>query len=338
MAICLADVLGLGEGDAVMPVVPMFHVNAWGIPFAAAWMGTKVVFPGARPDARVFASLIQDEKVTVAAGVPTVWLGVLQLLEQEKYDFSSLRAIVCGGSAAPRSMIERIEKRIGVPFVHAYGMTETYPVVLVSRPKSYLKGLPEDRQYAYKAKQGTLIPGLEMKVAGEGGAEVPFDGKSMGELMLRGPWITDRYYKEPDRTREMIRDGWLCTGDVVTVDEEGYVQIQDRTRDLIKSGGEWISSIDLENTVMAHPAVAEAAVIAIPHPKWSERPMACVVLKPEMQGKVSEKDILEFLSTRVARWWLPDEVVFVDSIPKTSVGKFAKRMLREKFKNKRSGG
>ena len=335
LAICAADVLGIREDDTVMPVVPMFHVNAWGIPFAATWMGAKQVFPGSRPDPKALLSLIRDEKVTITAGVPTVWMGVLQLLEREKYDVSSLKAIVCGGSAAPKSLIEKVEKEFGVPFVHAYGMTETYPIVLVSRPKSYMKDLPGDELYAYKAKQGTLVAGLEMRVVAEDGSEVPHDGKSMGELRLRGPWIIEGYYREPERTKEAVKDGWLCTGDVVTVDAEGYVQIQDRMRDLIKSGGEWISTIDLENTIMSHPAVAEAAVIGVPSEKWTERPMACVVLKPEFAGKVEGKEILAFLATRVAKWWIPDEVAFVDAIPKTSVGKFAKRFLRDRFREKR---
>jgi fatty-acyl-CoA synthase len=335
LAICTVDAVAIGEADAVMPVVPMFHVNAWGLPFAAAWMGAKQVFPGSRPDPKALAELIRDEKVTITAGVPTVWMGVAQLLEKEKYDMSSLRSIVIGGSAAPRSLIRKVEKELGIPVIHAYGMTETYPVVLVSRPKTYLRDLPEEELYELKGRQGTLLPCLEMRVVAEDGSEIPWDGKGLGELQLRGQWITDEYYMEPERTREAVRDGWLCTGDVVTVDPEGYVQIQDRTRDLIKSGGEWISSIDLENTIMSHPAVAEAAVIGVPSEKWTERPMACVVLKPECADKVDAEEILAFLSTRVAKWWLPDEVVFVDAIPKTSVGKFAKRFLRERFKEKR---
>jgi fatty-acyl-CoA synthase len=302
------DAVAIGEADAVMPVVPMFHVNAWGLPFAAAWMGAKQVFPGSRPDPKALAELIRDEKVTITAGVPTVWMGVAQLLEKEKYDMSSLRSIVIGGSAAPRSLIRKVEKELGIPVIHAYGMTETYPVVLVSRPKTYLRDLPEEELYELKGRQGTLLPCLEMRVVAEDGSEIPWDGKGLGELQLRGQWITDEYYMEPERTREAVRDGWLCTGDVVTVDPEGYVQIQDRTRDLIKSGGEWISSIDLENTIMSHPAVAEAAVIGVPSEKWTERPMACVVLKPECADKVDAKEILAFLSERVAKWWLPDEV------------------------------
>ena len=205
LAISAADVLGIGEADAVMAVVPMFHVNAWGIPFAATWMGAKQVFPGSRPDPKALLSLIRDEKVTITAGVPTVWMGVLQLMEREKYDVSSLKAIICGGSAAPKSLIEKVEKGLGVPFIHAYGMTETYPVVLVSRTKSYLGNLPPDDLYAFKAKQGTLVPGIEMRVVAEDGSEVPADGKSMGELRLRGPWITEEYYRDPERTREAIR-------------------------------------------------------------------------------------------------------------------------------------
>ncbi len=335
LAISAADTLAVSEKDVIMPVVPMFHVTAWGIPFAATWMGAKQVFPGPRPDPRVLADLIRAEKVTKSAGVPTVWMGVLQLVERGECDLSSLKLVVCGGSAPPRAMIEKMEKELGIVFLHAYGMTETYPVVLTCRLKSALEDLPDETRYAFKAKQGILVPGLEMKVVGEGGTNVPWDNRTMGELRLRGPWIAEEYFREPERTKESVRDGWLCTGDVVTVDGEGYVQIQDRTRDLIKSGGEWISSIDLENTIMAHPAVAEAAVIAIPHEKWGERPMACVVLKPGRNGPVSEQDILDFLASRVAKWWLPDEIVFVDAIPKTSVGKFAKRALRERFKEKR---
>jgi fatty-acyl-CoA synthase len=335
LAICTVDQAAIGERDAVMPVVPMFHVNAWGLPFAAAWMGAKQVFPGSRPDPKALAELIQNEKVTITAGVPTVWMGVASLLEQRKYDVSSLKSVIIGGSAAPRSLIRKVEKDLGIPVIHAYGMTETYPVVLLSRPKSYLENLPEDALYEIKGRQGTLLPCLEMRVVAEDGSDVPRDGIHLGELRLRGQWIAEEYYNEPERTREAVRDGWLCTGDVVTVDPEGYVQIQDRTRDLIKSGGEWISSIDLENTIMSHPAVAEAAVIGVPSEKWTERPMACVVLKPEFAGKVEAREILTFLSARVAKWWLPDEVVFVDAIPKTSVGKFAKRFLRERFKEKR---
>lgn len=329
------DALDIGEDSVAMTIVPMFHAAGWGIPYAATWMGAKQVFPGARPDASTFANLFYEEKVTMAAAVPTVWRAILQRMEEGKADLSSVKLAINGGSAPPVTMMEKFEREHGVPFVHAYGMTEAYPVVLVSRPKSYLRDLPTDRLYAIKAKQGTLVPGLDMKVVGEGGQEVPRDGRTMGELQLRGPWITEEYFREPERTREAIRGGWYCTGDVVTVDEEGYVHVQDRTRDLIKSGGEWISSLDLKNAIMAHPDVLEAAVIAVPHEKWLERPLACVVPKPGKEGELTEKGLLDFLTTRVAKWWLPDEIVFVDVIPKTSVGKFAKRVLREKFRDKK---
>ena len=335
LAICTVDQLAIGEKETVMPVVPMFHVNAWGLPFAGTWMGSKQVFPGARPDSKALLELIQSEKITMLAGIPTVFMGLIQLLEREKYDISSVKAAIMGGSAASGSMLRKIEKEFGIPVLHAFGMTETYPVALMARPKSYQEDLPERELYEIKGRQGTILPCLEMRVIAEDGSEAPWDGISIGELRLRGQWVTEEYYKDSKRTKESIKDGWLCTGDVVTVDPEGFVQIQDRTKDLIKSGGEWISTIDLENTIMLHPAVAEAAVISVASQKWSERPMACVVLKPEHAGKITAEDIRAFLSERVVKWWMPDEVVFVDAIPKTSVGKMAKRILRERFKDKR---
>jgi len=335
LAICTADQLAICEKETILPVVPMFHVNAWGMPFAGTWMGSKQVFPGARPDAKALLELVEKEKVSFIAGVPTVFIGLAQFIEQKIYDVSSLTSIIIGGSAMPSSMIRKIEKDLGIPVIHAFGMTETYPVALLARPKSYLESLPEKELYEIKGRQGTILPCLEMCVVAEDGSEVPWDGISIGELRLRGEWVTQEYYKDPERTKESIQDGWLCTGDIVTVDPEGYVQIKDRTKDLIKSGGEWISSIDLENTIMSHPAVAEAAVISVASQKWSERPMACVVLKPEHEGKVTDEDIRAFLSERVVKWWMPDAVVFVDAIPKTSVGKIAKRFLRERFKDKR---
>ncbi|MCL6635053.1 MAG: long-chain fatty acid--CoA ligase [Peptococcaceae bacterium] len=332
MVVCMADSLGISERDVLMPVVPMFHVNAWGLPFSAAWMGTRLVLPGRHLDPKSLCQLIQDEKVTVTAGVPTIWMGIYQLLENGAgYDLSSLRSMVVGGSAAPRTLIEGFEKKYGIHILHAYGMTETSPVVLVSKLKSYMEEFDEDRRYSFRAKQGLLVPGLEMKITGPDGREVRRDGREMGELQLKGPWIAGAYYNEPERSAESMVDGWLRTGDIATIDEEGFVQIMDRTKDLVKSGGEWISSVDLENTIMAHPAVAEAAVIAIPDVKWQERPLACVLLKPDYKGKVEAGEILDFLKDKVARWWIPDRVEFVDEIPKTSVGKFNKRVLREKF-------
>ncbi len=332
LAEALPDVLGVSERDVVMPVVPMFHVLAWGLPFTCTWMGTKLVMPGRVLTPEALCKLMEQEKVTIAAGVPTIWMGVYQHLENgAKYDLSSVRYVVNGGSAVSVSQIEKFEKTFGLQILHVYGMTETSPVVLCSTPKSYMEGWDEQHRYAIRAKQGILLPGLEMKIVNDHGEEVKWDGKEMGELCVRGPWITGAYYNEPERSAENIRDGWLHTNDIVTIDEEGFVLIQDRAKDLIKSGGEWISSVDLENTIMAHPSVAEAAVIAIPHPRWQERPMACVVLKQWDKDKVSEEEILQFLESRVAKWWLPDKVMFIDEIPKTSVGKFNKKALREKY-------
>ena len=324
----LADTVGVSEKDTTLIVVPMFHANAWGTPFTGVWMGSKLVLPGPRPDAKVFCELIQDERVTLAAGVPTVWMGVLALLETASYDLSSLDRIVCGGSAPPRALIEAVEKRLGARFIHAYGMTEANPLTHICVIKSHMAGWPEDRVYAIKARQGLVNPGLEMRVVGRDGDDVPWDGATMGEVWLRGPWIANEYYRDP-RSAETFKDGWYRSGDVATVDADGYMGIVDRVKDVIKSGGEWISSVDLENTIMAHPAVAEAAVVGVEHPKWQERPLACVVPKP---GKAVTKDeILSHLRGKFAAWWLPDDVVFIDEVPKTSVGKFDKKVLRERF-------
>lgn len=335
MSECLSDSLALSEKDVVTPVVPMFHVNAWGLPFSAVWMGAKLVLPGRHLDPRSLCTLFQQERVTVTAGVPSIWIGVAGLLESGAvFDLSSLRAVVSGGAPLPRALVEKLNS-YGVPVVHAYGMTETTPLVLASVLKSYLVDVPAEVKYDYAVKQGILMPGLEMQVVDENGREIKHDGKQMGELLLRGPWIAGEYFKE--ESGGAFADGWLHTGDVVTVDEEGYVLIVDRTKDLIKSGGEWISSVELENNIMAHPDVLEAAVIAVPNEKWQERPLACVVLKDHASGKCTEQDILDFLKGRVARWWLPDEVVFVREIPKTGTGKFSKRQLREQYQQGKLG-
>ncbi|MDR4927078.1 long-chain fatty acid--CoA ligase [Peribacillus simplex] len=332
IALGLADSTALSERDVALPVVPMFHVNAWGMPFASVWFGTKMVLPGPYFTPKILAELIETEKVTIAAGVPTIWLGLLKELEEGGHDTSSIRAVLCGGSAAPKSMIKTFEQKYGIPFLHAYGMTETSPLVFVSKPKSYQEDLPEEELYELKAKQGLVSPMIEIKVIGQDG-EVKPDGKEMGELLIRGPWIANEYFKD-ERSEDTFKDGWLYTGDVVTIDEEGFVKIVDRTKDLIKSGGEWISSVDIENALMAHEAIFEAAVIAVPHEKWQERPIACVVLKDAYKGQVSQEDIIEFLKPQFAKWWLPDEVVFLDEIPKTGVGKFLKRALRDQLHDK----
>lgn len=327
MALGMADSAGVSEKDIAMPVVPMFHVNAWGLPFAAVWFGTNLVMPGPYFTPKLLAEFIQEEKVTITAGVPTIWLGLLKELEENTYDMSSLRAVLCGGSAAPKGMIKAFEQKHNIPFMHAYGMTETSPLVVISTLKSYQEELSYEERLELKAKQGILVPGLEMKIVGKDG-EAAWDGKEMGELAIRGPWIASEYYKD-ERTNEAFRDGWLHTGDVVTIDEEGFMKIVDRTKDLIKSGGEWISSVDLENALMAHEAVFEAAVVAVPHEEWQERPVACIVLKEAYQGKVDKGELLEFLKPQFAKWWLPDEILFLNEIPKTSVGKFLKMALRE---------
>ncbi|PEJ40328.1 long-chain fatty acid--CoA ligase [Bacillus pseudomycoides] len=329
MTLGLADTAALSESDAAMAIVPMFHVNAWGLPFAATWFGSKQVLPGPMFTPKILLEMIQDEKVTLAAGVPTIWLGVLQELENNNYDLSSMKRILCGGAAAPKSVIAAFEQKHSVPFVHAYGMTETSPLVTLARLKSYETDLSYEEQLEIRSKQGYLVPGVEMKVVGVNG-EVKWDGAEMGELCLRAPWIAASYYND-ECTIEGFRDGWLYTGDVVTVDEEGCVKIVDRAKDVIKSGGEWISSVDLENALMAHEAIFEAAVVAVPHPQWQERPVACVVQK--QNSSVTKEELYEFLRPQFVKWWLPDDIVFMEEIPKTSVGKFLKQELRKELEH-----
>ncbi|MBK9710419.1 MAG: long-chain fatty acid--CoA ligase [Kouleothrix sp.] len=332
MMVCVADAVGLSERDIVLPVVPMFHANSWGLPHAATLAGAKQVFPGPFLDGKSLADLIQGERVTIAAGVPTIWMGLLQVLEKEHYDLSSIRAMPVGGSAAPQSMIERYQTQFGASILHAWGMTEMAPIGTVSNLKSHMLDWPADQQFAIRAKQGTTVPLVEARIVDPEGLELPWDGQSFGELQVRGPWIISSYYRD-ERSGDSFQDGWFRTGDVATIDAEGYIQIVDRTKDLVKSGGEWISTVDLENVIMAHPKVLEAAVIAVQHPRWQERPMACVVPKPDFADSITSEEILEFLGTRVAKWQLPDEVMFIEGVPKTSVGKFDKKVLRERFKD-----
>jgi fatty-acyl-CoA synthase len=324
----LVDTAAICERDVLLPIVPMFHVNAWGMPFAATWYGAGQVYGGPAPTPADYVRLIREEGVTVSAGVPTVWLGVLQVLERDGGDLGPLQRIMCGGSAAPVSMIRTYEDRYGVQFIHAYGMTEATPVTHFSRTKSALRDLPEEARYSYKAKQGLLVPGLEQRVVDADGAEVPADGKSMGELLLRGPWIADQYLDD-ERSATTFVDGWYHTGDVATLDGEGYLHLVDRTKDLVKSGGEWISSVELENALMGHPEVAEAAVIAVPDEKWAERPLAVVVRKAG--SEVGEAELVASIAGKFPKWWLPDRVEFVEELPKTATGKFSKRTLRERF-------
>ncbi len=331
LAAALPDVLEIREADCVLPVVPMFHANSWGIPYAAALIGPKLVFPGPFLDP---ASLLEDfeqEGVTLTAGVPTIWQGLLQMLDAnpKKYDLSKLRNLIVGGSAVPISMLQNMEEKHGLHITQAWGMTETSPLGSISNLNSEIRTRSSEEQYKYRSMQGTPVPFVEIRARGDEGL-VPWDGEAMGELEVRGPWVASAYYNRPDSSDRFTDDGWFKTGDIVTIDEVGYIKIQDRSKDLVKSGGEWISSVDLENTIMGHPAVAEAAVIAIPHPRWDERPLAAVVLKEGQSA--TEDEIKQYLVDKVAKWWIPDAIEFIDEVPKTSVGKFKKTELREMFK------
>jgi acyl-CoA synthetase (AMP-forming)/AMP-acid ligase II len=325
----LPDALGLRRADVVLAVVPMFHANAWGLPYTGCMLGSKQVFPGAMMDGTSICQLLQDEKVTFTAGVPTIWLGVMNelLAHPGKYDLSNLKSMLCGGSAPPRAMIEWFETNVGIDFIHAWGMTETSPLGCINRLKPHMQDWSKEEKLDVKQRAGIPAPGLSLRIVDDEGNEVPHDGVSMGRLLVRGPWIASEYYKDP--SSEKFPGGWLDTGDIATLDAEGYMAIADRSKDLVKSGGEWISSVDLENAIMAIPGVAEAAVIAINHPKWQERPLACVVAKPG--ASVTKEQVYDFLGSRFAKWWLPDDIVFIKQVPKTSVGKFDKKVLRQQF-------
>jgi fatty-acyl-CoA synthase len=330
LAAALTDTLAISHRDTVTPVVPMFHANAWGVPFAATMVGAKQVFPGPHLDAESLLNLFENEQVTFAAGVPTIWLGIVQALEKqpERWKLPQIRMAV-GGSAAPEGLIRAFD-RFGCRVIHAWGMTETTPLGTVSQPKRYMDDWTEDEQYSVRTRQGLAVPFVEMRVVNDDG-EAPWDGVTMGELQVRGPWITGSYYNQADASGSFTDDGWLRTGDIATIDPEGYMKITDRTKDLIKSGGEWISSVDLENALMGHPAVAEAAVVAVPHPKWQERPLAAVVLKPGVEA--TPEELRAHLASKFAKWWVPDAFVFIDQVPRTSAGKFKKAALREQFKD-----
>jgi fatty-acyl-CoA synthase len=328
------DVLGICERDVILHIVPMFHANAWCVPFAGVMNGSTQIFGGPNPQPRDIIEIVHNEKVTLVGAVPTVWIAIQGILEKEpQWDISSIRCIPIGGSAAPKSLLQDFDKKYGAFMLHAWGMTEMSPLGTVCRPRSYTDALPEEERYAIRAKQGALVAGVDMRIVDDAGAVQPWDGKSVGEIQVRGPWITSGYYNNPAGAAQFTEDGWFRTGDVAAIDPEGYVQITDRTKDLIKSGGEWISSVDLETTIMGHPKVLEAAVIAVPHEKWQERPLACVVPKPEFKGQLTAQEILDYLTPRVAKWWLPDEVTFIEAVPKTSVGKFDKKVLRARFKD-----
>ena len=328
----LPDVMCLSARDAVLPVVPMFHVNAWGIPYSAALTGAKVVFPGPALDGKSLYELIEAEGVTFAAGVPTVWQMLLGHVQSVGGKFSTLNRTVIGGSACPPAMIDAFEQGYGVKVLHAWGMTEMSPLgTLCTLKNKHLKRSKEEQQ-RISQKQGRAIFGVDMKIVNSEGLEQPWDGKTYGDLLVRGPWILERYYKgDSPLVMDDQGQGWFPTGDVATIDEDGFMQITDRTKDVIKSGGEWISSIDIENIAMGHPAVAMAACIGMPHPKWDERPIVVVALKPGVQ--VSREAILAFYEGKIAKWQIPDDVVFVDAIPLGATGKMLKTKLREQFKD-----
>jgi len=334
LASALPDVMGMGNHDTVTPVVPMFHVNAWGIPFTAVMVGAKLAFPGPHLDAVNLLDLYQSEQVTLTAGVPTIWAGILQALENEpsRWQLKPGMRMVVGGAAASEAMIRAFDRH-HLRVLHGWGMTETTPVASVNYVKRELGGLAGEALYAQRAKQGVPLPFVEVRAMTPDG-EAPWDGRTMGELEVRGPWIASSYHDLDAESDKWSEDGWFRTGDIVTIDVHGYIKITDRSKDLIKSGGEWISSVDLENALAGHPKVAEAAVIAVPHPKWDERPLAVVVLKPGQSATAEE--LREYLAPKFARYWLPDGFEFVPEIPRTSTGKMLKAKLREQFRNYKS--
>jgi fatty-acyl-CoA synthase len=328
----LVDALAIRESDVLLPIVPMFHVNAWGLPFTGVMFGCGQVFPGAYLDGASVLDLIVRERVTLTAGVPTVWLSMLQELDKEpgRHDLSALRTIAIGGSAVPPSMLSAYQQRHHVRVVHAWGMTELTPLGTVCNCPASLEHAPFEEQLRYRARQGKPLPFVETRAVADG-SEVPWDGQTMGELEVRGPWVARQYYNVDGPDQRFSDDGWFRTGDVVMIHPDGCVELTDRAKDLVKSGGEWISSVALENALMAHPSVAEAAVVAVPHPKWDERPLAVVVLRKDAVATAGE--LREFLAPQFAKWWLPDQIEFADEIPRTSVGKFKKSVLRDQFKD-----
>ena len=328
-AASLPDVFCLSAREVVLPVVPMFHVNAWALPYCCPLAGAKMVLPGQHLDGESLYQLFESEEVTLSAGVPTVWLGLLNYMKQEKLRFSTLKRVVIGVSACPPAMIRILQEDYGLEVRHAWGMTEMSPLGTFAVLKAKHAKIDKEARYAIQAKQGFPIFGVDMKIVATDGSELPRDGKAFGDLMVRGPWIISGYFK--GEGGDPLRDGWFPTGDVVTIDPEGYMQITDRSKDVIKSGGEWISSIELENIAVAHPAIAEAAAIGGRHPPWAERPIIVAVKKPG--GKVSKEELLRFFEGKVAKWWMPDDVVFVAELPHTATGKLSKLSLRQQFKD-----
>ena len=326
LSACLPNVLSISSQDAVLPVVPMFHVNAWCLPYAALMAGAKLVLPGPKLDGASLYELMESEKVTLSAGVPTIWMGLIQHLEQNNLSFTTMRRTGVGGSAMPKALIAKFNEVYNVEVRHGWGMTETTAVATMSNLNDSEMAWPAQERFELVARQGKSVFGLELKIIDDNGKSLPRDGTSQGELMVRGQWIIERYHKA-DKTA--LIDGWFPTGDIATISPDGVMQIRDRTKDVIKSGGEWISSIDLENAAAAHPGVAMAAVIGVKHPKWDERPLLLIVPKPETA--LEKQDIIDFLSQRVAKWWVPDQVIFVQSLPVGGTGKVQKGDLRLQY-------
>ena len=324
MAITSGSSLGINERDRVLSIVPMFHANAWGTPYGAFLTGADLVMPQQFLQAAPLAATIARHRPTLSAGVPTIWNDLLRYAQSNPVDLSSLRMITAGGAAVPRQLLERFQSELGIEMVQGWGMTETSPLCALALPP---RGVPPEEEMDWRAKTGRIVPGVEVRVVAEDDSILPNDGESVGEFEVRGPWITGSYYGDP--APERFHDGWLRTGDIGSLDRRGFMQISDRTKDVIKSGGEWISSVELENEMMAHPAVAEAAVIAVPDERWSERPLVAVVL--EDGSTASADELVEFLSGRVSRWWLPERWAFISEVPKTSVGKFDKKLLRSQY-------
>jgi fatty-acyl-CoA synthase len=322
---CAAATLGISFADRVLPVVPMFHANAWGLPYACGLSGADLVMPGRFLQAAPLAKLIEEERVTVAGAVPTIWMDLLRYADEHKPDLSSLRLVPCGGAAVPEALMRGFQERHGVRIIQAWGMTETSPLGAVARPPREATG--ED-EWKYRTAAGRVAPLVEARIVNDEGRELPWDGESTGEIQVRGPWIASAYYHD-ESGAEKFDGEWLKTGDIGSIDSRGYIRISDRAKDVIKSGGEWISSVELENELMAHEDVLEAAVIGKPDERWSERPLACVVVRPG--GSCTAEDLREHLEPRVAKWWLPDEFAFIEEVPKTSVGKFDKKLLRRRL-------
>ena len=327
-ASCLPDAMGLSARDCALPVVPMFHANAWGLPYSAPMVGAKVVFPGAALDGKSLHELFESERVTFSAGVPTVWGGLIQYMKDKGVKLTTLKRTIIGGAACPPAMIRTLEDDFGIEVNHGWGMTEMSPLGSVCKLQEKHLALPAEAQHKIRELQGHVVYGVDWKIVDGEGRELPWDAEAFGDLLVRGPWVVSGYYKG---TRSPLVDGWFPTGDVATIDPDGYLRITDRSKDVVKSGGEWISSIALENLAMAHPAVQEAAVIACSHPKWDERPLLVVVRKPK--ASVTREELLAFYEGKVAKWWIPDDVVFVDELPHTATGKLMKTALRERFAN-----